>query len=73
MEKKITSAKQFDVMVAEMEKKPHLAKQFQRGIVPTAKAEWEDVAEKMNAVGPPTRDVAGWQKVNFAYCFTFYI
>lgn len=62
---KISSAKQFETLVAELEKNPSLAKGFRRGTVPSNfKGQWEEIANKLNSFGPPLRDSDGWQKVN---------
>ncbi|XP_019894828.1 uncharacterized protein LOC109614041 [Musca domestica] len=61
---KITTAKQFEILVSEMEKNPCLAKGFTKGHVPANfKSDWESIATKLNVNGPPIRDPDGWQKV----------
>ncbi|XP_017470687.1 PREDICTED: uncharacterized protein LOC108362279 isoform X3 [Rhagoletis zephyria] len=61
---KITSAEQFETLIAELEKSPCLAKGFQKGTAPANfKQQWETISSKLNALGPPLRDSDGWQKV----------
>lgn len=61
---KITSTKQFEILVAELEKNPRLAKGFSKSHVPANfKSDWEAIATKLNASGPPVRDTDGWQRV----------
>lgn len=66
MEKKIkiTTLKQFETLIAELENKPSLAKGFHRSSTPkNFKKEWEEITTKLNSMGPPIRDSEGWQKV----------
>ncbi|XP_017466345.1 PREDICTED: uncharacterized protein LOC108359153 [Rhagoletis zephyria] len=61
---KITSAEQFETLIAELEKSPCLAKGLQKGTAPANfKQQWEAISSKLNALGPPLRDSDGWQKV----------
>ncbi|XP_037825558.1 uncharacterized protein LOC119613600 [Lucilia sericata] len=61
---KITNGKQFETLMSELEKNPCLAKGFSRGTNPTNfKNDWEQIAVKLNSIGPPIRDSDGWQKV----------
>lgn len=67
MEKKlkITTSKQFETLIAELEKKPNLAKGFYRGATPSNfKQDWEEITIKLNSIGPPVRDFNGWQKAS---------
>ncbi|XP_017470685.1 PREDICTED: uncharacterized protein LOC108362279 isoform X1 [Rhagoletis zephyria] len=67
---KITSAEQFETLIAELEKSPCLAKGFQKGTAPANfKQQWETISSKLNALGPPLRDSDGWQKVWRDYKF----
>ncbi|XP_017483658.1 PREDICTED: uncharacterized protein LOC108372472 isoform X2 [Rhagoletis zephyria] len=67
---KITSAEQFETLIAELEKSPCLAKGFQKGTAPANfKQQWEAISSKLNALGPPLRDSDGWQKVWRDYKF----
>ena len=65
---KITSQKQFELLVQGMKKKPHLAKNFKKGL-PSAKNEWSGITEKLNAIGPPMRESMEWQRVSKAKFF----
>ncbi|XP_067637471.1 t-SNARE domain-containing protein 1-like [Eurosta solidaginis] len=61
---KITNSNQFAQLVLELEKNPALATGFSKGTVPNNfKAQWQDIAIAINALGPPLRDGEGWQKV----------
>lgn len=61
---KITNTEQFEKLVGELEKNPCLAKGFKKGTVPNNfYQQWENIAVKLNASGPPSRDADGWQKV----------
>ncbi|XP_017470355.1 PREDICTED: uncharacterized protein LOC108362035 [Rhagoletis zephyria] len=61
---KITNNNQFAQLVLELEKNPALAKGFSKGTVPNNfKSQWQDIANAINALGPPLRDGEGWQKV----------
>ncbi|XP_017465623.1 PREDICTED: uncharacterized protein LOC108358680 [Rhagoletis zephyria] len=67
---KITSAEQFETLIAELEKSPCLAKGFQKGTAPANfKQQWEAISSKLNALEPPLRDSDGWQKVWRDYKF----
>lgn len=62
---KITSLKQFEILVAEMEKEPAYAKGFRKGIKPlNFESFWRKISEKLNPLGPPVRDGDGWHKVS---------
>ncbi|XP_073823692.1 uncharacterized protein [Musca autumnalis] len=61
---KITSTEQFDLLKHEMLLKPEAAMGYCHG-VDRAKvdAQWKEIVEKLNALGPPHRTVAEWKKV----------
>lgn len=62
---KKTTTDQFDLLLAEMGSNVDLA----RGIPSFGSSKsistssWQSVANKLNAIGPPVRDVVGWRKV----------
>ncbi|XP_067619894.1 uncharacterized protein [Eurosta solidaginis] len=62
---KHTQQKQFEVLVDFMKAHPDLSK----GLLKSANGRnaasnlWKRVTSQLNAVGPPSRDVAGWKKV----------
>ncbi|XP_065361602.1 uncharacterized protein LOC135955205 [Calliphora vicina] len=61
---KVTNSNQFEKLVEELRKNPSLARGFNRGNVPSNfKAQWEDMAKVLNALGPPRRLSDGWRKV----------
>lgn len=62
---KITTAKQFETLIAELEKKPSLARGIHRGTthVNTFRQDWEEITRKLNAQGPPMRACDGWLRV----------
>lgn len=63
---KITTGKQFEVLISELEKKPSLARGIHRGttLINTFRQDWEEIAIKLNAHGPPVRNCDGWLRVN---------
>ncbi|KAM7351055.1 uncharacterized protein ACRADG_004038 [Cochliomyia hominivorax] len=61
---KKTTNEQFDLLKAEMAVHPAAARGYgvgaQRAVVD---AEWKDIVEKLNALGPPERTMTEWKKV----------
>lgn len=61
---KKTTIEQFDLLKAEMAIHPAAARGYgvgaQRAVVD---AEWKEIVEKLNAIGPPERTMTEWKKV----------
>ncbi|XP_046802861.1 uncharacterized protein LOC124418933 [Lucilia cuprina] len=56
------SADQCKIFLQFMEKHPGLAKGFLKGDKVKQEQLWIDLANQLNACGPPSRDVANWKK-----------
>ncbi|XP_055629105.1 uncharacterized protein LOC129770351 [Toxorhynchites rutilus septentrionalis] len=57
---KTTTKKRFERMVLLLEQEPDIAKGFSRG---NSGPFWDNLAAKVNSLGPPIRDGTGWEKV----------
>lgn len=60
---KITKPSQFDLLVDELKKRPHLANNFKTGLR-TYGNEWDEITKKLNLIGPPMRESMEWQRVS---------
>uniref|UniRef100_A0A034WUH2 Regulatory protein zeste n=1 Tax=Bactrocera dorsalis TaxID=27457 RepID=A0A034WUH2_BACDO len=60
---KHTNKKQFEVLVSEMKLHPDIAKGFSQRAPGELNHFWEEISNKLNAVGPPIKDRTGWKKV----------
>lgn len=62
---KITTRQQFEILIQQMEENPNIARGVRAFGETKANTEqvWNEIAEKLNSHGPPTRTKDEWQKV----------
>ncbi|XP_054084549.1 uncharacterized protein LOC128921334 [Zeugodacus cucurbitae] len=60
---KHTNKTQFEVLVNEMKLHPDIAKGFSQRAPGELNSFWEEISNKLNALGPPIKDRTGWKKV----------
>ncbi|XP_054089445.1 uncharacterized protein LOC128922543 [Zeugodacus cucurbitae] len=60
---KHTNKTQFEVLVNEMKLHPDIAKGFSQRAPGDLNSFWEEISNKLNALGPPIKDRTGWKKV----------
>ncbi|XP_055837669.1 uncharacterized protein LOC129906061 [Episyrphus balteatus] len=61
--KRITNRDQFHEMVERMKIEPDIAKNFTKKSPEEVQVFWQNLAETLNAQGPPIKEVAEWKKV----------
>ncbi|XP_050339681.1 uncharacterized protein LOC126766008 [Bactrocera neohumeralis] len=60
--KVITTKQQFALMVELLQQKPEMAQGFTKFPKEEAAAFWNNMAQELNSVGPPTKDISSWKK-----------
>ncbi|XP_017476874.1 PREDICTED: uncharacterized protein LOC108366898 [Rhagoletis zephyria] len=67
MSKITTNRSQYEKMVECMTERPDIARGFAKGAKEDVVEFWESVAQQLNSLGPPTKDVSSWKKVWLDY------
>ncbi|XP_050340723.1 uncharacterized protein LOC126767189, partial [Bactrocera neohumeralis] len=61
--KVITTKQQYALMVELLQQKPEMAQGFTKCPKEEVAAVWNNMAQELNSVGPPIKDISSWKKV----------